>query len=108
MLQSTFELIGLAASNSHVIFCLFNLIIAVVVISSSKSNEQTRKFIVDETKTKMVKGNGALVEAALADEDDEDEDLKMRVEEFIQKMNKGWRNDRTLSYPSIFSWCSDT
>ncbi|KAG6425723.1 hypothetical protein SASPL_116169 [Salvia splendens] len=55
MLQSTFELIGLAASNSHVIFCLFNLIIAVVVISSSKSNEQTRKFIVDETKTKMVK-----------------------------------------------------
>lgn len=99
MLQSTFELIGLAASNSHVIFCLFNLIITVVVISSSKSNDQTRKFTVDETKTKTVKGNGALVEAAMADEDDEDEDLKMRVEEFIQKMNKGWRNDKVRRCP---------
>ncbi|KAL1565607.1 hypothetical protein AAHA92_07800 [Salvia divinorum] len=104
MLQSTFELIGLAASNSHVIFCLFNLIIAAVVISSSsKSNDQTRKFIIDEhqdeTKTKTVKANGALVEVATADEGDEDEDLKIRVEEFIQKMNKGWRNDKVRACP---------
>ncbi|KAI3471065.1 hypothetical protein Pfo_027728 [Paulownia fortunei] len=40
MLDSTFELICLAASNSLMVFCFCNLIIAIIVVGSSKPSSQ--------------------------------------------------------------------
>ncbi|CAA0809543.1 Unknown protein [Striga hermonthica] len=45
MLDYTIELISLAASNSHAVFCFCNLIIAIILIGSSKPSSQF-----DETK----------------------------------------------------------
>lgn len=104
MLESTFELIAMAASNSHMIFCLCNLIIAFVVVGSSKSNDGNRKLIssvADEENgntTSVSLLQKARVEADEGGKDEDDEDLKRRVEEFIQKMNEGWKEEKVKTY----------
>lgn len=126
MLNSTFEFISLAASNSHMVFCFFNLIIVILLLGTSKpnpqSNDQTSRVVPsifnDEgTKKKSTmsceKVNSTLVntedvsfvsmkmnndDATSLDEEDNDDDLKRRVEEFIQKINKGWREEKMRSY----------
>lgn len=101
------------------VFCLFNLIIAVLVVGSTKLNDHNRKLITSVvndknahqdsvsslrtvTSTLVETGemptDGENVCQGEGDEDDADEDLKRRVEEFIQKMNKGWREEKVKTY----------
>lgn len=119
MLESTLELISLAASNSHMVFCLFNLIIALLVVGSTKSNDHNRKLIssvvndknADQdsvsslktvTSTPVETGEMSTdsedVCQGEGDEDDGNDDLKRRVEEFIQKMNMGWKEEKMKTY----------
>ncbi|KAL2248593.1 uncharacterized protein LOC110011311 [Sesamum indicum] len=129
MLDSTiFELISIAASNSLMVFCFCNLIIAVLLVgSSSKPSSQFNE--VDENQENFNKTSVSLSEQSVVlvegakelssvsvtmvdnetmrpsrldnaddDVDDDDGDLKRRVEEFIEKINKGWRAEKVRSY----------
>ncbi|KAF8379325.1 hypothetical protein HHK36_028759 [Tetracentron sinense] len=123
MFDSTVELITLAASNSLLIFCFCNLIIVFLLIGGSKSESPSDKEggICVSTVTKRIEkeekgGHDALsfndTEASFDtlisnnggydDDDGEDEDdLRRRVEEFIDKVNRGWKAEmvRTSPYP---------
>lgn len=155
MFVSTFELICLAASNSHAVFCFFNLIIAILVVGSSKSTSQYNEKKPDpchsfahenkdstnmknassssEIEKKLVKTDEdeasfvsittvndeerSLVEEEEAEasfvsittvnineeisrdeEEDDDDELRRRIEEFIEKVNKGWRVEKLKTY----------
>ncbi|XP_058205237.1 uncharacterized protein LOC131319125 [Rhododendron vialii] len=130
MLNSTIELITLAASNSLVVFCFCNLIIAVLLVGGSKPgsefgdqdscgiptptfNFRSRGDEVEgglETTRSVPDKHNALStgvseacdhEKATVDEvkenvedGDDDDELRRRVEEFIDKINKGWKAER--------------
>ncbi|KAG5628909.1 hypothetical protein H5410_000626 [Solanum commersonii] len=60
MLSSTFEMIFIASSNSHIIFCLCNLIIAIILLSGfqSSSQDNTNNILEhDMSKRKETQGN---------------------------------------------------
>lgn len=58
MLSSTFELIFMASSNSHIIFCLCNFIIAILLLSGFQSSSQDNTTnILDHDMSKR-KGQG--------------------------------------------------
>lgn len=103
MLESTFELIGMAASNPHMIFCIFNLIVALLIVGSSKSNGENRELIStttinDEDGNRNSASSPDKADEGVKDEGNDDEDLKRRVEEFIQKMNEGWKEENVKTY----------
>lgn len=134
MLNSTFEFIGLAASNSLVVFCFCNLLIGILLVASSKSSSQFNEAEtdplpnIDNESNKVVTGigNGSCscesqkvgetdskyVCITMADGDEEkqdegeeeeddyyeDDELTRRVEEFIEKINRGWRDEKLKTY----------
>lgn len=137
MLDSTIELISLAASNSLAVFCFCNLIIAVLLVGSSKPTPQFDQVVKpinafpinnDEFKKNRVssspeKAKDDLVqieeeeeeeekvssavsidmvengdETPDQDDDNDDDELRKRVEEFIEKTNRGWRAEKMRTY----------
>lgn len=138
MLDSTFELISLAASNSLMVFCFFNLIIAILLVGSSKPNSQLNdqkpklnpSIVNDDninrnsvswcenvSSTLVEAGEVSSVSITMTDSDngipdddeeekekeEDDDDLKRRVEEFIEKINKGWRAEKVKTWESSSS-----
>ncbi|CAI9092092.1 OLC1v1027240C1 [Oldenlandia corymbosa var. corymbosa] len=134
VLQScTFDLINLAPSNSLVAFCFCNLIIAILLVASSKPGGNTSpdryeeyppiplkkdsladhtghwrqgddmKEVTEESDevTEAVSVSHAIIiHSEVTDVDDGDDDceseedddeLRRRVEEFIDKVNRGWK-----------------
>ncbi|KAL3524189.1 hypothetical protein ACH5RR_017023 [Cinchona calisaya] len=136
MLSSTFDLITLAAAstNSLVAFCFCNLIIVILLVSSSKpiSDVDEESVIVEnriksyttcKSYTKMNEVSKDVKEAAInnveespdhhhheeEEEEEEsqdcceeanDDELRRRVEEFIEKVNRGWKAEKLRMYAS--------
>ncbi|KAG6605668.1 hypothetical protein SDJN03_02985, partial [Cucurbita argyrosperma subsp. sororia] len=133
MADSILELAAEAASSTLFIFCIFNLILLIILFTSrpvssssdhqnhddvplsivihSNTNAQQnfmlqKNAIVDvcavtETLNEpdfsdSVEGSGDDHEDEDEDEDEveDEEDFKRRVEEFIEKVNSGWREER--------------
>ncbi|KAK9147568.1 hypothetical protein Scep_006325 [Stephania cephalantha] len=109
MLDSIVEFIPLGASNSLQVFCFCNLIIAILLVSNWKPssvspdghNVETQEMnIVVSTNPKTVSADTENPELDDQDcdenvEENEDEDeLRRRIEEFIEKVNKGWREEK--------------
>ena len=106
MLNSTIELISLAASNSHFIFCFCNLIIVILLVGGSKpASEFAQDSPVHHPKVAQrnkddIEGTNTSIEAMVVEEKennnnvDEDDELRRRVEEFIDKINKGWKAEK--------------
>ncbi|PON59967.1 hypothetical protein TorRG33x02_286140 [Trema orientale] len=119
-IYSTLDLIRHVVSNPLFIFCFCNLIIVIILISSkpisntkreSESFESTVKIRGRRSAKGGNKENKAYVEVSKGmlssekgeaendrgdranhEENDKDEDeLRKRVEEFIEKVNKGWK-----------------
>ncbi|XAR66166.1 hypothetical protein NMG60_11012286 [Bertholletia excelsa] len=112
MFSFTLELITTAASNSLLIFCFCNLIIAILLIGGSRPAsgfQQRSKNAIEETNStcssnkNAVENGGELSnEEAVTDEeednkDEEDEELRRRVEEFIDKINRGWQAEKLMT-----------
>ncbi|KAL3347468.1 hypothetical protein AABB24_021242 [Solanum stoloniferum] len=60
MLSSTFEMIFIASSNSHIIFCFCNFIIAILLVSGFQSSSQDNTTNIldhDMSKRKQAQGN---------------------------------------------------
>ncbi|CAI9774990.1 unnamed protein product [Fraxinus pennsylvanica] len=156
MFVSTFELICLAASNSHAVFCFCNLIIAILVVGSSMSasqcneekpypchsfpyenkdstnmknaasssmkakklvetdedeassisitsvNNEERTWVEEEEEEEASSSVGITMvndeEKSRDEEQDDDDELRRRVEEFIEKVNKGWMDEKLKTY----------
>ncbi|CAL5364258.1 unnamed protein product [Camellia sinensis] len=129
MLDSTIELITLAASNSLVVFCFCNLIIGILLVGGSKPASEYGQespipppIVSHRNKNSDIEGtitrcslnndNGSTMvselsaEKAMVDEekgdkneegeeeDDDDDELRRRVEEFIDKINRGWKAEK--------------
>lgn len=154
LFNSTFDLITLGASNSLVAFCFCNLIIAILLVASSKPSStdtdaenlaplsgideenpvplpgtaQRKKCVVDNSTNSdnsinmnEYEASREVIEAPSAndavsingeedknpDADDEcrngenDDELRRRVEEFIDKVNRGWKAENLRMYPSL-------
>ncbi|CAA2988900.1 Hypothetical predicted protein [Olea europaea subsp. europaea] len=118
MLNSTFDLISLAASNAHVVFCLCNLIIVILLAGSSKSRSEfnedkpfTSRGDVSNKRDYMERTNAlcssktasssvgtSTVDNDEGTRDEEDDELRKRAEEFIGKINKGWMDEKLKAY----------
>ncbi|KAL2555996.1 uncharacterized protein Fot_00735 [Forsythia ovata] len=128
MLNSTFDLISLAASNSHAVFCLCNLIIVILLVGSSKSRSEFNEDkpfssgdVVNNNRGSMERTNAsctlktpyALMDVNVSESssvgismvddnegsrDEEDDELRRRAEEFIEKINKGWMDEKLKAY----------
>ncbi|PSS33153.1 Protein of unknown function DUF761, plant protein [Actinidia chinensis var. chinensis] len=104
MLNSTIELISLAASNSHFIFGFCNLIIVILLVGGSKpTSEFPQDSPVHHPKVVRrnkndVQGTNTSIEAMVVEEkgnnEEDDDELRRRVEEFIDKINKGWKAEK--------------
>ncbi|XP_021286636.1 uncharacterized protein LOC110418279 [Herrania umbratica] len=131
MLDSTLDLISQAVSNDLYVFCLFNLIIVMILMGSKHGSSFDQDYEIplstptyhkqdaeakqspdiseramnpcrvpgaNETATEGNKGtkndsNGNSI--IVTDEDDEgDDELRRRVEEFIAKVNREWRAEK--------------
>ncbi|KAL3379482.1 hypothetical protein AABB24_000267 [Solanum stoloniferum] len=60
MMSSTFEMIFMASSNSHIIFCFCNFIVAILLVSgfqSSSQDDTTNILDHDMSKRKQAQGN---------------------------------------------------
>ncbi|KAK2992536.1 hypothetical protein RJ640_004310 [Escallonia rubra] len=116
MLSTTFELINLAASSSLLVFFLCNLIIVILLVGSSRSSSfflvpppkvatsnknagimtdphtVDKRYVVTDAregygvKKALIHGN---IEDQRKGDDEEDDELRERVEEFIDKVNRG-------------------
>ncbi|KAL2227158.1 uncharacterized protein LOC110011906 [Sesamum indicum] len=128
MLDSTIELIGMAASNSLAVFCFCNLIIAILLVGSSKPSSQFedgkpnalptigndgcfKKSTVSSHTDALMEKEEEKVSSVSIDmvdneeetsdqeqEDVDDDELRKRVEDFIEKVNKGWRAEKQKTY----------
>ncbi|XP_022892081.1 uncharacterized protein LOC111406962 [Olea europaea var. sylvestris] len=128
MLNSAFDLIRLAASNSHAVFCLCNLIIVILLVGCSKSRSEfnedkhfSHKNVVRNNRGSMERTNASFYlktvitlsdeyssvsvsmvdddEGSRDDEEEEDDDeFRRRAEEFIEKINKGWMDEKLKAY----------
>ncbi|KAL0371618.1 UNVERIFIED_CONTAM: hypothetical protein Scaly_0843400 [Sesamum calycinum] len=107
MLDLTIELIGLAASNSLAVFCFCNLIIAILLVGSSKPSSQfdegkpnalptTEEEKVSSVSIDMVDNEEETLDQK--QEYDDDDELRKRVEDFIEKINRGWRAEKLKTY----------
>ncbi|KAL0403077.1 UNVERIFIED_CONTAM: hypothetical protein Sradi_1948500 [Sesamum radiatum] len=111
----------MAASNSLMVFCFCNFIIAILVVGSSSKPTSQFNQVLDQNFNKssvsLSEQSVVLVEGAeelpsvsiimVVDNettrpsgrlDDDDDELKRRVEEFIEKINKGWRAEKVRSH----------
>ncbi|KAI8030108.1 hypothetical protein LOK49_LG01G01356 [Camellia lanceoleosa] len=126
MLDSTIELISLAASNSIVVFCFCNFIIGILLVGGAKPpsefvqdspippptvDHRNQNGDIEGTTTKCSLNNDddastvvseSCAEKAMVDEEkekekenEEDDELRRRVEEFIDKINKGWKAEKS-------------
>ncbi|CAL5376803.1 unnamed protein product [Camellia sinensis] len=123
MLDSTIELITLAASNSIVVFCFCNLIIGILLVGGTKPasefvqdspipppivDHRNKNGDIEETITTCSLNNDvdastvvsescaekAIVDEEKGKENEEDDELRKRVEEFIDKINRGWKAEK--------------
>ncbi|XP_058106308.1 uncharacterized protein LOC131249519 [Magnolia sinica] len=105
MLPSTFDMIHQASSNSLLIFCLCNFIIAILLINGSKSvspsngrESSTCVSVVTPLSNKRIevyeKGEEDSDDQENCDEDNDDDELRKRVEEFIDKINRTWKAEK--------------
>ncbi|KAL7229594.1 hypothetical protein ACSBR2_008155 [Camellia fascicularis] len=124
MLDSTIELISLAASNSIVVFCFCNFIIGILLVGGAKppsefvqdspippptvdhrnqngdiegtittcslNNDDDASTVVSESFDEK-----AMVDEEKEKENEEDDELRRRVEEFIDKINRGWKAEKS-------------
>ncbi|KAI5346830.1 Hypothetical predicted protein [Prunus dulcis] len=109
MLASAVDLLTQAASNSLLVFCFCNLIIVMIVMGSKRGSTLSKKeegTLVNPSDTvfSQVSSNAKKELATASDEKDNiishhndskkcdnDDELRRRAEEFIEKMNKGGR-----------------
>ncbi|KAL3652346.1 hypothetical protein CASFOL_002027 [Castilleja foliolosa] len=99
MLDSTLELISQAASNPLMVFCFCNLIIAILLVGSSTkpcstNTEEKSRVGPNDATGKLSSLDTTMVEIKEGPPHEADDDLKRRVEEFIEKINKGWRAEK--------------
>ncbi|KAG9445371.1 hypothetical protein H6P81_016711 [Aristolochia fimbriata] len=122
MLLSTVDLISGVASNSLFVFCICNLIIAVLLVSgsrpdycspallsdsaskpssSSRSDEEEEEGCAsaadsgDEECGMVDAASGEkITEEAKEKEEDDDDELRRRAEEFIEKINRIWMAEK--------------
>ncbi|KAL7194035.1 hypothetical protein ACSBR2_025644 [Camellia fascicularis] len=123
MLDSTIELITLAASNSIVVFCFCNLIIGILLVGGTKPasefvqdspiplpivDHRSKNGDIEETIATCSLNNDvdastvvsescaekAMVDEEKGKENEEDDELRKRVEEFIDKINRGWKAEK--------------
>ncbi|GMP24199.1 hypothetical protein CsSME_00001547 [Camellia sinensis var. sinensis] len=127
MLDSTIELISLAASNSIVVFCFCNfIIIGILLVGGAKPpsefvqdspippptvDHRNQNGDIEGTITTCSLNNDddaltvdseSCAEKAMVDEEEEkekeneeDDELRRRVEEFIDKINRGWKAEKS-------------
>ncbi|GAB4825994.1 hypothetical protein Ancab_008863 [Ancistrocladus abbreviatus] len=116
------ELTNAAASNPHLIFCFCHVIIAVLLFGSSK----TTSHIADDHTYAIsarfeanisvkVNENGVAIaedysseKAAIETEEEkenaeDDDELRRRIEAFINKVNKEWREEKLRSSSCYFA-----
>lgn len=118
MFNSPIELIASTASNSLFVFCFCNFIIVVLLISGSKPAldhaqgcadvppRVTYEYKIDmgETKEENVSTEDSElgIDEANNHEKDEkeegDDELRRRVEEFIEKTNRKWKEEKLRTY----------
>ena len=108
--SSTMDLISHVLSNSLFIFCFCNLIILTILVSSKPISNKTKGERESQSSPSQVnynhKNNTKVTRGqnkAEADPDhrgndednhygsDDKDELRKRVEEFIEKANKGWK-----------------
>ncbi|XVF09708.1 hypothetical protein REPUB_Repub07fG0118600 [Reevesia pubescens] len=132
MFDTTFDLISRAVSNNLYVFCIFNLIIVMILMGSKHGSNVDQHYEIplstptydkQDLEVKQLfhsseqAKNGSIVSSACetatednkgnindcvnanktddADEDDEgDDELRRRVEEFIAKVNREWRAEK--------------
>uniref|UniRef100_A0A5B7BT06 Putative histone acetyltransferase GCN5-like n=1 Tax=Davidia involucrata TaxID=16924 RepID=A0A5B7BT06_DAVIN len=118
MFNSTIELITLAASNSLIIFCFCNLIIVILLLGGSKPTSHFDQHsasppptVANRNKINDIKGTSvrsssdkknastSVSEASNVNdeevnENEEDDELRKRVEDFINKINRGWKAEK--------------
>ncbi|XP_022774488.1 uncharacterized protein LOC111316690 [Durio zibethinus] len=122
MIDSTLDLISQAVSNNLYVFCLFNLIIVMILMGSKHGSSLDQDFEIPlsaptydkqsisvseqvknanrlwsayETAKDDNKGNRNGFDANNTEDADEDDDeLRRRVEEFIAKVNREWRAEK--------------
>ncbi|KAL1558888.1 histone H3.v1-like [Salvia divinorum] len=100
------ELISLAASNSLAVFCFCNVLIAILVIGSSQTSsepdEMANPTIVHLKQIPEEKESSQSVSIDMVnkddDEEEEEDELRKRVEEFIEKTNRGWEAEKRNRY----------
>ncbi|KAJ8771416.1 hypothetical protein K2173_026593 [Erythroxylum novogranatense] len=109
MLDSTLELITQAVSNSLFIFCCCNLIILVIFIGSKSGSDLDQESEIPVSvpmvtytcpNVNKVSSKAAILSKAPEtrttsngedDNGDSHDELRRRVEGFIEKVNRGWR-----------------
>ncbi|KAJ8626526.1 hypothetical protein MRB53_019833 [Persea americana] len=103
MLLSTVELLSLASYNPFIIFCLCNLIIAVLIISGSKSlspsDDQNAETCVANVASESIEEGETGRDEDNSDHpnycaEESDDELRRRVEEFIEKINRRWKAEK--------------
>ncbi|KAL7107272.1 hypothetical protein ACP275_06G043700 [Erythranthe tilingii] len=140
MLDSTIELISMAASNSLAVFCFCNLIIAILLVGSSKPISNFDEFepkssptivvhdVIDDVihdnleKNAVPEADNDLVQTEEEekvssvtvsiidtvenededeDEETEDEELRKKIEEFIERTNRAWRAEKMKTHSLV-------
>nr|XP_033515516.1 uncharacterized protein LOC108947473 [Nicotiana tomentosiformis] len=114
MLSSTFELLNQTNYNSFVAFIFCNLIIVILLVNSSKPSSKISdnklvplSIASEKNNCSVLDKNNGLANAVEAmnncnenetiDHEEEDE-LKRKVEEFIQKVNRCWKAEKMSAY----------
>lgn len=113
MLSSTFELLNQANSlNSFVAFIFCNLIIVILLVNNSNNSKNSDNKHVPLSKSYVNKSNCSILDkndkvtnaiqattniklvAETRDDEEEDDELTRKVEEFIQKVNRSWKAEK--------------
>ncbi|KAJ0576643.1 hypothetical protein HanIR_Chr05g0226741 [Helianthus annuus] len=126
MFEFTYELIIVAASNPHFIFLICNLIILILILVSleptsnsdhkqpplpplpaaNKNNEtatQTTRLQESAINVLIDVGPGSN-DCKSSVKEPEDDELRRKVEEFIEKINRGWKAEKlSLAHGSLTS-----
>ncbi|CAL9044408.1 unnamed protein product [Musa banksii] len=100
MLSWKEELMPRSASTSFLAFCVCHLIVAILLLISSSNGvtERSLPTIDDDDRVRgpapSTSGFGGPDEKNGDDSNGEDDELRKRAEEFIEKMNSVWRAER--------------
>ncbi|GMH08805.1 hypothetical protein Nepgr_010645 [Nepenthes gracilis] len=115
MLYSTIEFVYITTLNPHFVFCVFHVIIAFLLITCSKTTSR----IVEDTSVVSLPIDAidasvasdeeenandencsfdqAAMEAEENDRNAEEDELRRRIEAFIEKVNNEWRAEKLRS-----------